>query len=93
MLLLAPMLGDVEAETPAGIAFLVEALRHTGGAEDVEELAELIASESLQWDPARWHTGKDGVTICDAPSSSRNPGGSVPLPMEDLKVVSDLLAS
>lgn len=92
MLLLAPMLGDTEAAAPAGVASLVEALRLTGGVDDLEEMAELIASDNLQWDPARWHTDSDGLVVCDEPASPRNPEGEVPLSTEDLRVVSDLLA-
>lgn len=92
LLLLAPMLGDVEAETTTGISTFVEALRVTGGTGDIERLAGLIASENLQWEPAHWYTTSDGVTVCDAEASPRNPDSVNALASADLRMISDILA-
>ncbi|MFE7529248.1 hypothetical protein ACFU7Y_26525 [Kitasatospora sp. NPDC057542] len=92
LLLLAPMLGDVEAATGAGLAILSAALRTVGGVGDIESVAELIAAENLQWEPAQWHTTSEGLTVCDSESSPRNPGSVNALASADLRTVSDLLA-
>ncbi|MEV1061743.1 hypothetical protein [Streptomyces sp. NPDC050263] len=91
LVLLSPMLGDAEAETDDGLEALAEALRATGADEDVDDLAGLIASENLQWEPAAWSV-QDGVTVCDAESSPRNPESVSALGPADLRKVSELLA-
>jgi hypothetical protein len=93
MLLLGPMLGDVEAVEPEAIAELAEALRLTGGTGDVEGFARLIVSENPLWEPATWHTTDDGSTVCDEENSPRNPEGPMALKRDDLLMASQLLAS
>lgn len=90
LLLLGPMLGDVEAEDEGEREVLTEALRSTGGSIGAAELAHLIVADNLQWEPAQWRETHDGLTLCDAPSSPRSLDGPTLSPFE-LKVVSDLL--
>lgn len=91
LLLLAPMLGDVEAESERNIAVLGNALRLVGATGNVESFAELIASENLQWEPAHWRSRDDGLMVCDAESSPRNPSAPVAMTVPELQLVSDLL--
>ena len=73
LLLLVPMLGDVEATRDAAQQRLSTALRSVGGGEEAPELAEMLASEAWAWDPANWSVTEDGVTVCDGELSLRNP--------------------
>lgn len=92
LLLLAPMLGDVKAETSAAMAAIVTALHTSGADEAVESFAELIASDNVVWEPAQWRRAKDGFTICDGEESPRNPESPVSLAPDDLRTISRLLA-
>jgi hypothetical protein len=92
LLLLAPMLGDVEAANGDAVDYVASALRHVGGGEDTETLAEMIVSENLQWEPAQWRTTPDGLRVCDAESSPRNPDAPFALHASDLRTVTELFA-
>ncbi|GAA0373295.1 hypothetical protein GCM10009541_14630 [Micromonospora gifhornensis] len=52
LLLLAPILGDVEAPAQNAVNVVAEAIRTVGGVGPVDELAEIIVSDNLEWDPA-----------------------------------------
>ncbi|WP_127500859.1 hypothetical protein [Actinoplanes solisilvae] len=91
LLLLAPMLGDVEADDDEPIAVLAEALRSAGAVASAEEMARLIVAENLQWEPADWYETDFGATCCDGESSPRNPASAVALTEADLVTVSRLL--
>ncbi|MFC6021637.1 hypothetical protein ACFP2T_36415 [Plantactinospora solaniradicis] len=89
LLLLAPMLGDVAAESRSATARLADALRTVGIAGQVVEIAEAIVATA----PAEWRSTADGVNVCDDESSSRNPDGRAALPSAELRTVSDLLSA
>ncbi|MFY1661222.1 hypothetical protein [Micromonospora sp. WMMD1274] len=91
LLLIAPMLGDVEADSPAAISLLTEALRLTGAVDSVEEMARLIVSENLQWEPASWYVTESGAICCDGEASPRNPESACALEESELIAVSNLL--
>jgi hypothetical protein len=50
-----------------------------------------IAWTGGMWDPARWSTTPDGVTVCDGPSSPRNPQSPNSLAEDNLRWISRIL--
>lgn len=92
MLLLAPALGDVEVADSGGVDMLADALRAVGVQAHSEEVAELIATENLQWEPVEWRTTEGGIRVCASEESPRSMNSAVSLSDEQLRVVSELLA-
>ena len=84
LLLLAPILGDVEAEQ--NLDAIADAIRACGGAGDVETLASLLASENRYFEAARWSTTPDG-SMCDGYYARRTSA----MPRNDLRAVTDAL--
>jgi hypothetical protein len=82
-LLLAAMLGDVDADTSR----LADALRTVGA----HAGAETIAARLVAAAPARWRRAPDGSLVCDHDGSTRNPGNRAALTGTDLRTVSALL--
>jgi hypothetical protein len=91
LLLLAPMLGDAAATDAKSIGVIAEALTSVGAVGRTHVLAELIAKDNILWAPADWETREDGLAVCDAESSPRNPSGPVSLSPDELRIVSDIL--
>jgi hypothetical protein len=85
LLLLAPILGDIEAEQ--NLEAIAQAIRSCGGTGDVETLASLIASENRYFEAARWSTTRDGVIVCDGDYARRTRS----MPPNELRAVSDAL--
>ncbi|GAA3259759.1 hypothetical protein GCM10010532_111280 [Dactylosporangium siamense] len=91
LLLLAPMLGDADADELGATARVVESLRLTGATGDLGEVARLIVAENLDFEPASWEPDDDDVNVCDGESSPRNPDGVVSLKVDELLMVSSAL--
>jgi hypothetical protein len=93
LMLLAPILGDADAESPDVVAAIAHELRIAGASGDVDAWASLIVSENLQWEPAQWSTTASGVVVCDGDESPRNPDSAVALSEEELATVPRLLSA
>ena len=91
LLLLVPMLGDVEAANDAAQRHLVTALRAVGGGDEAPELARMLATEPYLWESANWSVTADGAALCDGEMSPRNPDGPFALPPEALRTISQAL--
>ncbi len=85
LLLLAPILGDLEAEQNLDV--IADALRSCGALREVEPLAGLIASENAFFETARWSTTPDGLTVCDAHHARRTSA----MPPDELRAVTNAL--
>lgn len=85
LLLLAPILGDIEAEQH--VQEIADAIRACGGSGDVETLATAIASENRYFEAARWSTTPDG-SVCDAYYARRTSA----MPRDDRRAVTDALS-
>jgi hypothetical protein len=90
MLLLAPILGDEDAESPQAREQLAEALRTLGATGSLDALIEALVSENLFFGPAEWRAA-GGLVVCDYEACPRNPADTFALKPEDLRTVSGLL--
>jgi hypothetical protein len=91
LLLLAPILGDVDAGEEA-VAWFAQALSLIGGRDrrsfEARSAAEALVHSNDCFAPAKWWCD-DHVWMCDGVVSVRNPAGHGPLPPEDLRRASE----
>ncbi|KUL31767.1 hypothetical protein ADL15_21585 [Actinoplanes awajinensis subsp. mycoplanecinus] len=81
------MLGDEEADTATAQARLREALTGVGVKGDLAAIADGLLTAS----PATWSKTAEAVSICEHPSSARNPASPCALKPADLQTLSRVL--
>jgi hypothetical protein len=89
LLLLFPMLGDVDVPADAA-ARLAAALSTLTVVEEPAELAVLLLRHQPQWGPANW-SQDGGVWVCDGSHSYRNPLNGLALSAPRLAEISNAL--